>query len=864
MSSSPLPKRLLLSLGLFLTLNACLQAQSPQTLRTAGDRPIDIQHLRLDLRVDMPKKTIESKAILTATALRTLPSFSLDAVGFKVKEVRRAEKGGSLVAVRFNQDGKKLTIDCVPAWQPGVPATYEIDYVVSNPKDGLFFFAPNPSEPDVPSMLWSQGETEGNRHWIPCIDHPVVRQTTEMFVTVAAGYDVLSNGKLVDKKENADDKTVTFHWSQDKSHPSYLITLVVGHFDIVEENWEGIPVTYYVPKGLKHTIEPTFGHTRDMLTFFSKRFGVRYPWDKYAQVVVEQFVAGGMENTSATTLTQTGLVDKRSLLDGSADDVTSHELAHQWWGDMVTCRDWAHLWLNEGWASFAEVLWDEHSLGKDAGSWNLVQKAGGAMSVFGTKGRPIVDRYYDKPDSMFDSRVYPKGAWVLHMLRRRLGEDAFWKAVTRYLEKNRLQSVETSDFRRVLEEVSGRDLERFFYDWTERAGHPTLEVQTSYDADHAQLKLTAKQTQKEDVFHLPLRVVFHLPGDAKPVTVDQFLTEREATFVIPLAARPDFFEVDPDQEILAEIKETQQVQAWLELLRHGANVASRVRAARHLAREKDEKKRITDELIVALKAEPFWGVQEAIARALGTLGGAKAKEAFLVNSESDNPGLRRFCIDELPRFRTEADVKKRLQTILEKGDPSYSVEASALRAYAGTKGKEAVALFSAWLDKASPNDSLCRAAMNGLVRTEDKAAIEPLLAMAKKGKPRVIRSNALNDLARLVGASWVAPEDKQLIVSTLMACLSEEGPATRRLAIGRLESLGKAAGNAIPALTKLAESDSDDEIKELAKTAAAKIRNEQNAKSETQLLKEEVEKLKKEQDRLHKELEKATPAKKAG
>ena len=247
-----------------------------------------------------------------------------------------------------------------------------------------------------------------------------------MYVTVAAGYDVLSNGKLVDKKENAGDKTVTFHWVQDKCHPSYLITLVVGHFDIVEETWEGIPVTYYVPKGLKHTIEPTFGHTRDMITFFSKRFGVRYPWDKYAQVVVEQFVAGGMENTSATTLTKSILADKRSLLDGPSDDVVSHELAHQWWGDMLTCRDWAHIWLNEGWASFAEVLWDEHSQGRDAGSWNLMQTSVGAMSVFGTKGRPIVDRYYDNPDSMFDSRVYPKGAWVLHILeRRRLGEDVF-------------------------------------------------------------------------------------------------------------------------------------------------------------------------------------------------------------------------------------------------------------------------------------------------------------------------------------------------------------------------------------------------------------------------------------------------------
>ncbi|HEV8059782.1 MAG TPA: M1 family aminopeptidase, partial [Gemmataceae bacterium] len=719
MFSSPWPKRLFLSLSFLLALQAGLQAQ---TLRTAGDRPIDIQHLRLDLRIDIPQKTVDAKATINATALRSLPSFSLDAVGFKVKEVRRAEPGGNPAVVHFSQDAKKLTIDCAPVWNSGEKATYEIDYLVKNPQNGLHFYSPNSSEPDVPSMVYSQGETEENRYWIPCLDHPNVRQTTEMFVTVAPGYDVLSNGKLVDKQENPADKTVTFHWLQDKCHPSYLITLVVGQFDIVETSWEGIPVSYWVPKGHKETIEPTFGRTPEMIAFFSKRFGVRYPWDKYAQVVVEQFTFGGMENTSATTMTQFILVDKRSLLDGNADSVVSHELAHQWWGDLLTCRDWAHTWLNEGWASFAEVLWDEHSLGKDEADWNLVLKGQGARSRFGNGGKPIVDRHYANPDSMFDTRVYPKGAWVLHMLCRQMGEEAFWKGVKHYAEKNRLQSVETSDFRRALEETSGQDLERFFYDWTERGGSPTLEVQTTYDADHKQLKLVVKQTQKEDPFHLPLKVAFHLPGDAKPVTVEKSLTERESTFMIPLTAGPDFFEVDPNQDILAEIKETQPVKAWLALLKHGANVASRVRAARHLGGVKDDKPLVTDELVVALKAEPFWGVQQEIARALGSLGGPKAKEAFLANSESDKPRLRRICIDELARFKTDPEVVKLLRTILEKGDPSYAVEAAALRAFDPVSVKDAVKLYTPWLDKASPNDSLRRAAVDGLVKTKDKAA----------------------------------------------------------------------------------------------------------------------------------------------
>ena len=859
MTKSVRHSRFLLSLGLILALHTGLNAQttpSKEPLRTAGERPIDIQHIKLDLKIDIPQKSVIAKATLNAMALRTLSSFSLDAVDFQVKDVRLAGEGGSATPAHFSQTGKKLTIDCAPPWKSGTKATYEIDYVVKNPKGGLYFFSPNADEPDVPSTVWSQGETEGNRHWIPCLDVPNVRQTTEMFVTVPEGYEVLSNGRMVDKKANSADKTVTVHWLQDKAHPSYLVTLVVGKFDIVEEVWEGIPVTYWVPKGFKHTIEPTFRNTRDMLTFFSKQFGVHYPWDKYAQVIVEQFVAGGMENTSATSLTQSGLVDKKSLVDGDADSLVSHELAHQWWGDLLTCRDWAHIWLNEGWASFAEVLWDEHSNGKDAGSYNLVLKSGAARG-FGTN-RPIVDRHYPNPDSMFDSRAYPKGAWVIHMLRQRLGEETFWKAVKHYAEKNRLRSVETSDFRRALEEISGLDLERFFYDWTERGGSPTVEIQTTYDADHKQLKVVAKQTQKDEVFHLPLTLLCHLPGDAKPVTANQFMTEKEMTFVVPMPARPDFVEVDPNQEILADIKQTQSTQEWLSQLAHGQNVATRVRAARHLATIKE--KPVADELAKALTTEKVSGVQQEIARALARQGGAKARETFLAGSQSENPHLRRYCVEELVQFKSAPEVQKRLQAILEKGDPSYAVETAALRGYAGAKGKEVAQLYASWLDKQSPNDMLCRAALDGLARSDDRAAIPPLLDAAKRGKPRMIRASALGSLSRVARSSWASEEDKQQIVAAYVACLEGESPTFKRTALSTLSNLGKTALSAVPALTKFAETEPDATMKKQASDLAAKL----TAQVEADKKKAKEEKEKKEKEAQKMDADKPAPAKKAG
>ena len=334
-----------------------------------------------------------------------------------------------------------------------------MNYRIQDPKDGLHFFGPSKADPGAPLLVWSQGETTTNRYWFPSIDEPDQRQTTEVIVTVPAGFEAVSNGKLAERQENSTDKTVTFDWRQEIPHPSYLVTLVVGQFDVVRHEWDGIPVLYYVPKGKQAEAEPTYGRTPEMLTYFSERFGVHYPWAKYAQVSCFQF-GGGMENTSATTMGDRILVDQRSLLDRNAESIVSHELAHQWWGDMITCRDWSHTWLNEGFASYAEALWDEHARGRDEYALNMHRKAGGA--ILAGKERPVMDRHYTSPDAMFDGRSYPKGAWVVHMLRNRLGDDAFWKGIKRYATENQFHSAESYDLRRSLERTTDRDLERFF------------------------------------------------------------------------------------------------------------------------------------------------------------------------------------------------------------------------------------------------------------------------------------------------------------------------------------------------------------------------------------------------------------------
>jgi aminopeptidase N len=859
---------MLLALGVLTIL--CLRVVQPangqnapaEPLRTPGERPIDIQHMRLDLKVDLPKKTVDARATLSVRSLRKLSSLSLDAVDFEVTRVGfTTEKNDKEVAAHFTQEGGKLVIDLDPEWPADQAAKLHIDYRIREPRAGLHFFGPTEAEPDVPLTVWSQGESITNRYWIPCLDQPNQKQTTEMVVTVAEGNEVLSNGTLVERKVNG-DKTATFHWKQDKPHASYLVTLVVGPFDVVTEEWRKKPVMYYVPKGHKDDVARTFGRTPAMLEYFSKRFGVEYPWDKYAQVVVEQFSAGGMENTSATTLTDRALHDERSMVDSTPDGLISHELGHQWWGDLLTCKDWAHIWLNEGFASYCEVLWAEHSKGQEEADYELIHKARAAMA--GDKNRPVVDHRYAHPEAMFDARAYPKGAWVLNMLRKKLGEEAFWKGIQQYANEFKYQSVETSDFRKVMERVSGRDLERFFYDWTERAGHPVLEVATDYLPDTKQVRVAVKQTQAGEAFSFLLKLTVQWPtvgdGPQTPTTKEltQEITEKDLVLFISVKDRPIRLEVDPDLSVLAELKETKSRDLWVAQLNRAswgpASVASRIRAARHFGEGKRPEDR--EALAKALAEEKFYGVAVEIASALGDSGGDASRDALLAGLKHENPKVRRACADALGKFTKDARVAAALKGLMEKGDASYFVEAAALAAYAKMRQKDSVEVLTPWLDKPSHNEVLRSAALNGLGEARDLGALDTLIAWTKRGKSRYNRAAALTALGKLAQTGNPSDEQRGKIVTAVSACLEGEQSFVLRSAVAALRDLGRSAAPSLEALEALQRHDPSDRIRDLAKTAIEQIRKNEPAPVELTRLREELESLRKSQEQLRERLEK--------
>jgi aminopeptidase N len=761
----------------------------------------------------------------------------------------------------FRNDGESIEVFFGEATlTTGASAKIEIAYTIHEPTSGLHFFGPSDAEPDVPYVVWSQGETTTNRHWVPCFDHPNEMQTTEMSITVATGNEAISNGKLLSKKDNA-DKTTTFHWVQDKPHAAYLMTMVVGEFYSEQETWRGKPVQYFVPPKQKADLKRSFSNTTRMLEHFSNLIGVEYPWDKYAQVCVEGF-GGGMENTSATTLGPRTLHDERAHLDTSSDGLVSHELAHQWFGDLVTCKEWAHTWLNEGFATLFSALWAEHDLGREEYDYELYEDM--QRAIEGGKKAPVVDRRYEEEGEMFDSRAYPKGAFILHMLRHRLGDAKFWAAVKSYLTHFAHSPVETDNFRQSLEIESGRSLERFFYDWTLRPGAPAVSVNYDWSDEDRLAKIVVKQTQEADAFEFPLEVEFHFDEGA-PALVSSEITEKEQRVYFPLKQRPKMVLVDPNMAVLMELKENKGRDLWREQLTGGPRIIDRIRAAKSLGESGGDENIAA--LGRALLSEKFWGVGAEMAEAIGKAGGDKAKEALLAAVTIEHAKVRRAVVGQLGTFLRDGQVIDVLREIIVKGDASYRVEAAAIESFAKLQASDAGEVLPVLLARDSHGEQIRSAALSGLGKQPNAAGLDVLLDWTKRGRPRECRGAAIRAVGELAKNVHLPEAILDKVVATLLGSLDEgEQRRLQSTLIGVLGGLGESARPALPALRSIAANGPDSRLRKAAKEAAEKITAAAPEKVELKDLREELTKIKDENKKLIERLDKleAKPKAEAG
>ena len=826
-------------------------AQDRKTFDLPGDEPrwprdrvCDIKHVKLELALDVESKSLRGVATHTLTPINdNLTSVELDAAELQIDSVKLCPDGlkpeGSHDGppLAYSYEDSKLRIDLGSPHNAGEELTLRIDYRCT-PRRGLYFNAPDAAYPDKPGQVWTQGEDEDSRYWFPCHDFPNERFTSEIIVTVPDGWNTVSNGKLLSVKE--DGPTKTYHWSQDVPHPVYLMSLVAGEYTEIHEEWDGVPIIYYSPPGREEDTRRAFDKTPKMMQFFTEKIGVPYPWAKYSQVSVVDFIFGGMENTSATTMTSTILHDERAHMDYSADSIVAHELAHQWWGDLLTCRDWSHGWLNEGFATYFDLLFKEHDLGTDEFRYAVYQDANAYIREdSGHYRRPIVHNVYNHPVDLFDRHLYEKGGLVLHMLRFVLGDDLFWKTMHHYCVKHRGGNVTTEDLQRAVEESTGKNVDLFFHQWVFKGGHPSFKVSYSWEEDTSTAQLTVAQTQTADdltsIFRMPVQVAFVTSDDRQTFRVN--LSQKEQTFYFPLKDKPKMVQFDPGYWCLKTLDFTRPKEMLLYQLKHDEDVIGRIQAAQGLAGLG------APDCIEAVKEavlkDSFWGVQSEAARALGTVKSEAAMNALIECTGVSNSKARRAVVTALGEFK-EGAVVKALVPFLEH-DESYYVEAEAARSIARTKQPEAFDLVSKVIGRPSFNDILTVQALSGLGELKDERAIAIAKDLAVYGKPSRVREAALGCLGKL-------GEGKSDVVEFLTDYVDDPWLRARNSAIYALQELKD--DKAIPALSRRIQKELDGRIIRNCREAIAAIREGKDRSDDVKKLRDDMGKLQEENRKL--------------
>ncbi len=760
----------------------------------ARSRSYDLEHSRIALRFDLEHKKVLGEVTHTLSILRDgTTKIAFDSVGLTIEKVTLNQS-----PAKFETTAEKLIVPLPAAAKAGEKFDVSIRYE-GKPSKGMYFILPDKDYPDRPIQIWTQGESEDTRYYLPTYDYPNDRLTTEIILTVPASWLTVSNGKLISVSD-AGKGLKTWDWRETVPSSTYLITVVAGEFDEVKDSWRGLPVTYYAPKGRGDRLSVNYSRTPAMIDLFSKKLGVQYPWEKYAQVMVDDFVAGGMENSSATTNTSSSLnhpkIAAEMLTD--EDDLISHELGHQWFGDLVTCKDWGDIWLNEGFATLLEGVWTEAHYGKDQADYERWEGSRGWFSQPNLFDKPIV-RYDFDDSSEFDGNAYTKGGWVLDMLRYQLGDDGFYRGLKRYLEVNRGKNVVTADLAKAIEESSHVNVDQFFSQWLYGAGAPKFDLGYSYDHDKHQVELTVKQTQKVEgrvgIFHVPVNVEITTASGPRlyPITV----SKAEQVFTLPSDSAPLMVLFDKANRVLKSTEFHKEKKEWLYQLKNAGEFADRADAVSALEKIKNDDE-VVSALGNALRNDKFWGLRATAADALGQIGSPAASKQLLDALDSANePWVRYRIVAALGNFKDDSAIPAKL-TEIAKADSSYRARAAALQALGRLKTPDALATLGAAVSGDSPDGYLRNAALRSLGPLGDDKAVPLLEQWSAPGKPIPSRTAAIRSLASL-------EKNNQDITKQIAGYLSEPNFPVRMAAVFSLGGRGDAI--AVPALEALLKSD---------------------------------------------------------
>ena len=651
----------------------------------------DLIHTHLQVSFDWGKAHLLGKAVLTAKPyFFASDSLILDAKGMDIHTVKM--NGKSLLYTYKDQAYLRIKLDTV--YTKKDTFSVEIDYT-AKPNErkeggslaitsdkGLYFINPQGKDSTKMPQIWTQGETEASSVWFPTIDAPNQKMSQEIEITVDEKYTTLSNGRLINQINNGNG-TRTDHWEQTLPHVPYLAMMGVGEFKKVEDSFtkkDGttISVDYYVEPAWEKSAKAIFGTTPEMIGYFSELLGVEYPWDKYAQIVVRDYVSGAMENTGAVVFGDYAYKNERELLDANDQSTIAHELFHHWFGDLVTCESWANLPLNESFANYSQYLWDEYKYGEQEADYNaLIEKQGYYTSAQTRGHHNLIWFDYPEKEAMFDGHSYNKGGRILHMLRNYLGDEAFFAGAKLYLTENQYQPTEVHHLRLAFEKVSGQDLNWFFNQWFFSSRHPEIKVEQEMTQGELTLKVRQVQNlENTPLYRLPVKIAIYTTNGNEELEVEITKSEQVIKHAINGELQNVIF--DADRVVLGEITHNQPSDQYIHQFYNAPKYLDKLEAIAKASKLKTLK---SSQLLLDAMQDSFWAVRlEALNKANFIIDSKKEtlrKKLGEIALHDSNSKVRARAIAYLSS-NFEKDENKVLFINRIENDLSYTVLGSAL------------------------------------------------------------------------------------------------------------------------------------------------------------------------------------------
>jgi len=694
-------------LGLLL-INYCLFAQNTTNKNTEwatiyrGTKPKinDLLHTKLDVRFDFDKAYMYGKAWITLRPhFYKTDSLALDAKGMNINKVSIIENG-LYKPLKYTYDSTVLRINLPRTYYTSQTYTVYIDYTakpnelrtvgskaISNAK-GLYFINPQGKDSSKPTQIWTQGETEGSSVWFPTIDDPNQKTTEEIAMTVPAKYKTLSNGLLITQKKNTNG-TRTDTWKMDLPHSPYLFFMGVGNFAVVKDSYKGKEVSYYVEPEYGAVARRIFGLTPEMMAFFSKKLNYEYPWAKYAQITGRDYVSGAMENTTATLHSDYLQQSARQLTDGNKyEDYISHELFHQWFGDLVTAESWSNLTVNESLADYSEYLWREYKHGKndaDAHHYGSLQ----AYLNNGNAAANLVRFFYRDKEDMFDLVTYQKGGRVLHMLRNYVGDSAFFASLNLYLKTNQFKNAEAHQLRLAFEQVTGQDLNWFWNQWYYGSGHPQLAITYGYDSSNNEALVYVKQKQAGKAFKLPFNVDVFIGTASNRYKV--LLENKNDTFRFKSNTLPNFIDFDAEKILLAVVEDEKTNNQYVFQYKHAASFQNRLASIAFASSNNDQPASV--QLLTDALNDPYYKLRaralEGLKMIVKSLPNATINTIETIAKKDAKRTTRAAAIDVLGKT---GNKNYEAFFVSNASDSSYTVAGAALTALANINEVVAITL----------------------------------------------------------------------------------------------------------------------------------------------------------------------------